>query len=261
MAARDEETSVGRAIESILAQTVASWELVLVDDGSRDGTADVARSYRDERVRVLRTGPRGLPAALNTGLAVARAPVVARQDADDVSLPHRLERQLDVLARRPEVTVVAAAWRELDAAFRPVRPRTGLVTGDVNAVLHRFNPVVHSTAAFRRDAILALGGYDERLPYAADYDLWLRVVRAGGLIWIDEEELAVRVMSGVNMSGGHERSHLLEELRVRARDVRARRAAGERVGPSLVALARRVPMLAVPVAVRRRVRARRGQAP
>jgi glycosyltransferase involved in cell wall biosynthesis len=261
LAARDEVASVGRAVESILAQTLEDWELVVVDDGSRDGTADVVAAYGDERIRVLREAARGLPGALNRGIGAARAPLVARQDADDVSLPERLARQARFLEEHEDVAVVGAAWRELGPDGRPVTPRTRFVPGRLDEALVRFNPIVHTSAMFRREAVAAVGGYDESLPYAADYDLWLRLDCAGATLWNLEEELVVRQMTGTNMSSARERANVAEELLIRWRDLRRRRPAGRGAGRQAARLALRAPMLLVPVPVKRVVRRRRGQAP
>src|SRR2546425_6190881 len=91
------------AVDSILAQTYRDFELLIVDDGSTDRSVEIARSYVDSRIRIaVNERNLGLGASLNRGLAAARAALIARQDSDDVSQPDRLERQVAVMARRPE---------------------------------------------------------------------------------------------------------------------------------------------------------------
>jgi len=105
------ESLIRGAIDSILAQTFRDFELIVVDDGSTDGTAAVLSEYRDPRVILLRhERNRGLIAALNTGLAVARGDYVARHDADDLSVPERLQLQSDFLNANEDVSVVSSAW-------------------------------------------------------------------------------------------------------------------------------------------------------
>ena len=109
--------TLGRAIESILGQTVRDLELIVVDDGSTDATPELARGVADERVRYLPLAHMGIARSLNAGLREARAPFVAVQDADDWSEPDRLERQLEVLENRAEVAVVGCRMHEVDNVY------------------------------------------------------------------------------------------------------------------------------------------------
>jgi glycosyltransferase involved in cell wall biosynthesis len=261
LAARDEADVVGRAVESILAQTFDDWELVFVDDGSSDGTIAVVESFGDPRIRVHRLSRAGLSKALNAGLAIARGPFVARQDADDWSLPERLERQVAFLRAHPGVAVVGSAWIELGADGQRARPRARVVTGRLNDVLPQFNPITHTTAIFRREVVVSAGGYDEAFSYGEDYDLWLRLAHEGEVLWNLPDELAVRTMSGTNMSSQRERAQLVQELRIRSRDVRRRRQAGQPVSGPAARLALRSAVLLAPLSLRRVVRRKRGKVP
>jgi len=194
--AYDSASTLQRAIDSILAQTVADLELIVVDDGSRDATPRViaAAVARDARVRALTMDRNvGIARSLNAGLQAARAPVVAVQDADDYSAPERLERQLEVLAARREVAVVGSRMHEVDESGRALAPRTSFRAGDVHGVLLRFNPIPNTSSAFRRDVALRLGGYDPRYRYATEYDLWLRIADAHVVTALDQA-LSTRVM-------------------------------------------------------------------
>ncbi|MFM7100208.1 MAG: glycosyltransferase family 2 protein, partial [Verrucomicrobiota bacterium] len=106
---RNGMATLARALDSLRGQTLPDWELVAVDDGSADGTGEFlqAAARRDPRIRVFSRPAQGLVPALNAGLAVARAPAVARMDADDEMLPTRLERQADWLERHPDVGLVS----------------------------------------------------------------------------------------------------------------------------------------------------------
>jgi len=248
--------TVREAIDSILGQTVGDLEVVVIDDGSTDGSGDVARAVGDERVRVL-TMPHnvGISRSLNEGLRAARAPVVAVQDADDWSAPERLERQLALLDARPDVAVVGCRMHEVDETGAAVRPRTSFVAGDVTEVLLRFNPIPNTSAAFRRDVALALGGYDPRYRYAMEYDLWLRMTdtrRAHTL----GEALATRRMSRTNVAARKERAQIGEALQMVARTLLRRRRLR---GAQWLA----VPALAyvTPIPLKRARRRRLGQAP
>jgi len=208
--AYDNAATLERAIDSMLAQTVGDLELVAIDDGSRDATPQViaAAAARDPRVRPLAMGRNvGISRSLNEGLAAARAPVVAVQDADDFSEPTRLERQLAVLDARPDVAVVGTRMHEVDEAGRRLASRTAFLAGDVNDALPRFNPVPNTSAAMRREVVLRLGGYDPRYRYAMEYDLWLRVAEHHRVVALDEA-LSTRVMGSANVAARAERAHL-----------------------------------------------------
>ncbi len=260
MAARNESGVIERAIESILKQTLKDWELIVVDDGSSDGTATLVERYGEPRIRLFREPRRGLPGALNVGITEARSRFVARQDADDVSLPDRLARQARFLDEHGDVAVVGARWVEIGPHGRALAARTPFVHGCLNEALVRFNPIVHTAAMFRRSAAVAVGMYDESFPYAADYDLWLRIEVAGFTLWNLPETLVVRTMTGQNMSSTNERGNLVEELRVRWCDIRRRHRAGHGVHRHAARLAQRTLVLAAPTVFRREVRKRRGQA-
>jgi glycosyltransferase involved in cell wall biosynthesis len=208
---RNEERFLPAALESVFRQTLASWELVAVDDGSDDATpAILARAARlDPRVRVLRPAQRGLVGALNAGLAACRAPLTARMDADDISHPRRLQLQASFLAGNPPVGLLACDFRHFPRSGMGLGMRAyetwqnGLSTHD--AILRDLfveSPFVHPSVMFRTDAVLEVGGYRD-LGWAEDYDLWLRMASAGIrfarlpqtlLFWRDRPERATRTM-------------------------------------------------------------------
>lgn len=250
--------TLDRAIDSILAQTLADLELIVIDDGSRDETADViARAVAaDERVRMLSMQRNvGIARSLNAGLQAARAPAVAVQDADDFSAPQRLERQLAVLDARPEVAVVGSRMHEVDEQGRALAPRTSFRPGDVNDVLLRFNPLPNTSCMVRRDAALSAGGYDPRYRYAMEYDLWLRIAETHTLVALDEP-LSTRVMGSANVAARAEREQTAEAIAIRLRALRRRRTLRGAAG--LV-----IPLVAwlTPTRLKQIRRRRLGQAP
>ncbi len=217
MAVKDGERHLGEAIDSILAQTLADLELVIVEDGSTDDTAAILESYRDPRIRVLRNSRNlGLTRSLNRGLEDARAPYVARQDADDVSERERLERQVGFLDRNPEVALVASAYRRIDddglvTGRRPV-PTNGL---DIRWRLLFLNAFAHSSVVFRSNIVRRIGRYDESLEYAQDYGLWSRLAAAEPVAALPEELVRYREsaksMTEVMSSGGEEIERISRE--------------------------------------------------
>lgn len=197
MSVRDGEAFVAAALTSILRQTMTDFECVVIDDGSSDGTPALLEraASQDARLRLVRReGGGGLVAALNHGCSLARAPLIARMDADDVALPDRLARQLERLARQPSLVVLGAAAIFVDAQDRPLPadptpmgPRTlaqALERGDC--------PLIHPTVVMRRAAFEAVGGYRACIAHAEDYDLWLRLAERGELDNLTEPVLRYR---------------------------------------------------------------------
>jgi glycosyltransferase involved in cell wall biosynthesis len=184
---RNEERLLPAALASLDRQTLPDWEVVAVDDGSSDATPAIlaAAAGRDPRVRLLRQPANGLVAALNTGLAACRAPLVARMDGDDICHPLRLQRQTEFLVNHPAVTLVACAVRQVprptvtEGMLAYERWQNSLLDHDsICRDLFVESPFVHPSVAFRRAAVLALGGYRDS-GWAEDYDLWLRLAQAG----------------------------------------------------------------------------------
>lgn len=245
------------AIDSILDQTLTDLELIVVDDGSTDATSDIVRDMQraEPRLRYMPLAHMGISRSLNHGLAAAGGEFVAFQDADDWSLPQRLERELKAIEARAEVAVVGCRMREVDPAGRDLTPRTAFAAGDVNEVLLRFNPIPNSSAMVRRNAALAVGGFDPRYRYAMDYDLWLRLAERNVITTLDEL-LAVRLMGATNVAARKERAQTAEAIRARLGAMRRRRSLRGSPGLALPLLS-----LATPLALKRHVRGLRGQAP
>lgn len=177
-----------QAIDSVLSQSFHDLELLVVDDGSTDDSVAIASSVADPRLRCIPgQGHRGLVGTLNIGLRAATGQYVARLDADDVARPDRIDKQAALLDREPTVALVGSLARLIDE--RGVA--TGVVRRPVSTVAIRWyalleNPLIHSAAMFRNDVVSALGGYDESLPLAEDYDLWGRILRQHAVANIDE---------------------------------------------------------------------------
>lgn len=178
---RDVAATLREACESVLADETVR-ELLLVDDGSRDGSREIAHGLADRRVRHLSTGGRGLIEALNLGLREASYELCARMDGDDVSLPHRVGKAARALLDDPDLAVVATRARVTPSSpgmERYVQWQNGLTSaGDHEREIFVEAPVVHPSVVLRRSKVLELGGYRD-LGWAEDYDLWLRLVEAG----------------------------------------------------------------------------------
>jgi glycosyltransferase involved in cell wall biosynthesis len=192
------QETLSRALSSVREQTLAEHEVLVVANGCTDATVEIAQAHArgDGRVRVLQLPQAGLVRALNAGLHEARAPVVARLDADDRMMPERLARQVQTLQQQPGWTVVACGVRHEACAQQPgegmerhVAWLNGLLTPQaIRGARFIDAPVAHPSVAFRTEPIRALGGYLEG-DFPEDYDLWLRVLQAGMVVGRDPEIL------------------------------------------------------------------------
>lgn len=180
------EATLARAIASLQAQTDPDFELIAVDDGSTDGSAAILRGLAeaDPRIRVLTRSHEGIVAALNAGLAAARAPYVARMDADDESHPSRLAAQRAMLDADPGLGVasclVAHPAPEAAAGYAHHVAWLNRVVTAEDVERERFveAPLAHPSAMFRRELVARHGGYRDG-DFPEDYELWLRWLEAG----------------------------------------------------------------------------------
>ncbi len=190
------EAFLEQAMESILRQTLSSFELIVIDDGSTDRTAAIAEKLAsgDGRVRVLRRPHEGLSAALNAGIAAARGEYAARMDADDISAPDRLEKQVAYLDAHTACVAVGAWIDVVDEAGRHIGLKTFVTTHDEisAALLCGVSPMAHPTIVARREALRAAGGYDARRYPSEDLDLWFRLGESGELANLGEALLQHR---------------------------------------------------------------------
>lgn len=198
MPVRNGERWLLGALESIRAQSLGEWELIVVDDASTDGTRGILEAAHDSRVRVIQNSrPLGVAASLNKGLAMCKAPLVARHDADDTSHPRRLERQLRYVQAHPDVGVVGtnvsmvkedgAAAGEYHVYDDHARISWSLCFG---------HPFAHPTVCFSRDLVKLVGGYDESYPAAQDHDLWTRLAGRTRFANLPERLVTYRVHAG-----------------------------------------------------------------
>jgi glycosyltransferase involved in cell wall biosynthesis len=186
-------------VESVLAQTMPQWELVVADDGSNPETLDYLASLtRDERIRLLRLPHSGnAGAARNAAITAARAAWLAFLDSDDLWRPHKLERQLAVLSANPECGWSYTAFVMVDSEGTPLpserdrawTPHTGpIFTQTVRTTVSLRPSGVLASAALVRDA----GGFDETIDCSEDYDLWLRLALRSPVCLVDEALISVR---------------------------------------------------------------------
>jgi len=210
---------VEEAVDSLLAQDFDDFELVVVDDGSTDGTADRLAQRTDPRIRLLRRSHEGRVAALNHAVGLARGRYLANLDADDVALPGRLALPVRFLDEHPEVAVVGSGIQPFvgdEAARRPRRlPRSDL------AIRWSFllrNPIFNSSATFRAASVAEVGGYDPGYSDVLDdADLLLRLGRRYRLANLEVPLAAKRLHRGQQFAAVDRRRRLLRHVSCRFR--------------------------------------------
>lgn len=193
MAVHDGAEYLKEAVASVLGQTFRDFEFLVIDDGSTDATPAVLASFADPRLRVVRQENRGLAAALNRGLYLARGKYVARMDADDVCLPRRLERQVAFMDRHPTVAA-SGTWVRARGGGRTQEWRYPTDPAEVRCRLLFHTVLAHPSVILRRDVLAREGlAYDEAFHYAQDYDLWERASRRVDVANLGEVLLEYRV--------------------------------------------------------------------
>jgi glycosyltransferase involved in cell wall biosynthesis len=186
------ERYLRECLDSALAQTHAPSDVVVVNDGSTDGTAEILREYR-ERVIILEQENRGQGAAVNRAVANSTGELIAFLDCDDCWDPRKLERQVAVFERFPEAIAVYCDHRRIDAAGKITAPTGALAyvrcSGQVlRSLIHGNFIISPSTVMVRASAFHAVGGFDEANPAlgSKDYGLWLRMATQGSFIYLAE---------------------------------------------------------------------------
>lgn len=191
------------AIQSIFAQTYTDWELILIDDGSTDGSLQIAKSVQDPRVRVVSDGEnRKLAARLNQLVSLAQTDFVVRMDADDLIPPNRIARQMEILAAHPHIDVVSSGLLSMSDDYDILGVRwhhDTMITRD-QLLRKKGCGIVHAAVIARKDWY-ERNPYDPSVQIAQDYDLWLRSSKKGDLnAYIVQEPLYyVRESSSVTL--------------------------------------------------------------
>jgi len=191
------ERYVRKAINSILSQTFGDFEFIIVNDGSTDKTKSIIKSYTDHRIKYIENKNNlGIVESLNNGLEAARGEYIARMDADDISLPQRLEHQINFLKAEPDHVGVGAYIQYIDPEGWPIsvyQPQLEHEIIDDYLLLGHANVIVHSVFMAKKDGMLAINGYQPHYQYAEDLDIFLRLAEIGKLANVPNVLLKVRL--------------------------------------------------------------------
>jgi glycosyltransferase involved in cell wall biosynthesis len=182
------EMYIGACVKAALGQTYPAFEVVVVDDGSTDGTGHVCQSIQDVRLRYVKKERIGRQRALNAGIALTDADFIAINDADDLSLPHRLQYTIDFLLAHPETAFVGTGFSKTTEFVQSI-PTSVLeesLAGSIGpavwpsrSAVYRRNVFNHSTLMYPKRTWERIDGYDESLTLSEDYDFYLRAMQCG----------------------------------------------------------------------------------
>tara|TARA_B100001769_G_C22068609_1_gene575057 strand:+ start:508 stop:1488 length:981 start_codon:yes stop_codon:yes gene_type:complete len=195
MSVYNEEPFLSDAIKSILNQTFKDLEFIIIDDGSTDRSCDIIEKFKanDPRVIFLKQANQGLVASLNKGLGIAKAPLIARMDADDIALEKRLEKQVNYMNLNPEVLALGTAIRIIDKNNSLIKDVIfPSLKEDLMELMQLDNQIAHPSVLYRKKSVINVGGYREILQYAEDFDLWLRLSEVGPIDNLNEVLLHYR---------------------------------------------------------------------
>lgn len=184
MTVRNGEPYLKMAVESILNQTYTNFRFLILDNNSTDNSRKIIRAFNDPRIELVELpADIGQVAALNKGLKMINTPFVARMDADDISLPTRLEKEINEMINSNTKVAVVGSWMQvIDHNNRLGNILKGRIDGYPDYlffILKETIPLNHPSVMFRRNAVLNVGGYDVNFPYAEDFNLWASLALAG----------------------------------------------------------------------------------
>lgn len=195
LSAFNAEKYISESIDSILKQSYSNFELIIIDDGSTDNTLSICEKFLkiDNRIILLKNSHKGLTSSLNDGLKISRGKYIARQDADDISLPDRFKKQLNWFLSNDKNVLCGTNCKILtENKKNKINRSISFSNNAIKNKLNYSNCFVHSSTMFLRKHAEKLGFYDENLKYAQDYDLWWKLSTVGLIGNLKEKLLIIR---------------------------------------------------------------------
>jgi glycosyltransferase involved in cell wall biosynthesis len=189
---------IGEAITSVLGQSFTDFELFIINDGSTDETVKIIQSFNDPRIVLINQDNKGIAVALNLGLSYARAPYIARFDADDICYPNRLKVQYDFITAYPEYTIIGSAVDYADAEGHYIFTHhpEGHLNEEIQQLKYSICPFIHSSVFYKTEVIIKNGGYNEHAYTYEDHFLWVNILKNEKACNLSQSLIKVRLSPG-----------------------------------------------------------------
>ena len=213
MSLYNSEKYLTEAIESVLSQTFSDFEFIIIDDGSKDSSADIVRSYQDCRIHLVCQENRGLAAALNRAIKEANCDLIARMDPDDICFPERLASQYEYLFKHPEIVLLGSAATCIDGSGETLTDISMSPLFSSGELALPESPCIHPSVMFRRSAYEQAGGYPESMRFGGENAVLFNRMLISGVVANLPEPLIMYRLSYTSMSQKSRRfNHLLRQL-------------------------------------------------
>lgn len=208
------EQYLSQALDSIVSQSFEDWELILINDGSNDGSESIIMGYDDERIFYIKNPVNlKLIKTLNKGIDYCGGQYIARMDADDICHPDRLKRQVEFLDSHPQVLMCGTAAAVIDNSGKKTGNIHNLTSDDYLQINLMFSPSFIHPSMMIRSEVLKQNKYDEAYKHVEDYDLWCRIAKLGKVANIEDELLQYRWHdSNVSVLNSEVQRELKDEL-------------------------------------------------
>ncbi len=198
MSVYNAELYLADAIKSILEQTYRDFEFIIIDDGSTDRSIEIVKSFYDTRIVFLQQPNKGLAYSLNRGIRESRGKYIARMDADDISAPTRLEKQVDFLNQNPKYILVGCNGIQIDeqGCYLSKLYRSNSREQIIKELSLGISPFIHGSVIFKKEFALVSGLYDEKKVTFEDWDLWMKMFSRGDMTNLEESLYSYRLTPG-----------------------------------------------------------------
>ncbi len=216
MPVRNGERYIKEAIDSVLNQTLTDFEFLIIDDGSKDRTVEIIQRYTDKRIRLVRKEHQFIQ-NLNEGLELASGTYIARMDADDIMHTERLRIQLKRMKKNPDITV-CGTWAKIFSDKGNERKISHLGYGIIHEPvleLLKYNMLLHPSVMIKKEFLFNHHIKYQNYPYVEDYKLWFDIAKAGGILFVEPQELMMLRRSDTQVTVTKKEEMFLGSIRLR----------------------------------------------